>query len=118
MLRGSWLCSPGSGAVAWLGGRGVADGARGAGSGPQVVAGRLDGCSDVDAVHGCRGGDGDGAGGDVDADVDHTRHLSDLPGDGVVAALAGHAVDVERRGTDEGAGRVVEHEVSQGWGWS
>src|SRR6476620_5174637 len=76
------------------------------------VAGLVDGGRDVGTVDRAVGCDGHGAAGHVDGDRRDAVDGGDLPGDRATAALTGHPLHHEGRGTDEGAGRAGPHEGS------
>ena len=80
------------------------------------MADHAEGGSDVGAVDRLAGDDGDGARGRVDRDLVDAVQAADLLRDNESAMLAGHPVEVKGRGTDERAGRVLQHgERLRGW---
>jgi hypothetical protein len=64
---------------------------------------------DVGAVDWLAGDDGDGARGHVDGHVVDASKVADFLCDSESAVFAGHSVEVKGGGTDERAGRVLQH---------
>src|SRR5690348_10037385 len=79
----------------------------GAHLGDELVAGFGDGGVDLFRDRGLVGGDGDGAGGEVDVDGVDTGDAAEFGADGIGAVVAGHAGD--------GVGGLG-HEMGSPWG--